>query len=123
MDSSLHVKSWNLLCWNVRGINSEGKWESIRNKIIESNCDIISIQETKREFFDSTYIRKFCPPAFDAFCFLPSVGASGGILVVWKSAVFSGTEVFQNEFAISVEFSSAAMMIMVLVILKEKKLL
>lgn len=46
------------------------------------------------------------PPSFDAFCFLPSIGASGGILVVWKSSVFTGFEIFQNEFAISVEFCS-----------------
>jgi hypothetical protein len=76
------------------------------NKIIESNYDIISIQETKRSEFDLSYIRKFCPRSFDAFCFLPSVGASGGILVAWKSSIFSGIEVFQNSFAISVEFSS-----------------
>jgi len=34
------------------------------------------------------------------------VGASGGILVAWKSCFFTSFEIFQNEFAISVEFSS-----------------
>lgn len=94
MDSTTNMRSWNILCWNIRGINAEGKWESLRNKILESNCDIISIQETKREVFDITYIRKFCLVSFDDFCFLPSVGASGGILVAWKSSVFTGNEVF-----------------------------
>lgn len=99
-------RCWNVLCWNIRGINAENKWESIRNKILESNCDIISIQETKRDFFDLGYIRKFCPMSFDDFCFLPSTGASGGILVAWKSSIFAGHMVFQNRFAILVEFSS-----------------
>lgn len=106
MDNRPSMRNWNILCWNIRGINAEEKWESLKNKILESNCDIITIQETKRESFDLFYIKKFCPPSFDAFCFLPSVGASGGILVAWKSALFNGLEVFQNNFAISVEFNS-----------------
>lgn len=81
MDSRQPNRLWKVLCWNIRGINAENKWESLRNKIAESNCDIISIQETKRSSFDISYIRNFYPKAFDAFCFLPSVGASGGILV------------------------------------------
>lgn len=34
------------------------------------------------------------------------MGASGGILIAWKGSIFAGKEVFQNRFAISVEFSS-----------------
>lgn len=52
---------------------------------------------TKREHFDSTYLRNFCPSSLDSFEFLPSVGASGGILVVWKSSRFLGRKVFQND--------------------------
>ena len=37
---------------------------------------------------------------------MPSVGASGGILVAWKSCFFTGFEIFLNEFAISIAFSS-----------------
>jgi hypothetical protein len=77
MDSRPNSKAWNVLCWNIRGINAEGKWTSLRNKIMESNYDIVTIQETKRAFFDISYIRKFCPNSFDSFCFLPSLGASG----------------------------------------------
>lgn len=106
MDSRPLNRSWKVLCWNIRGIDAKNKWESIKNKITKSSCDIISIQETKRETFDITYIRKFCPSSFDEFCFLPSIGASRGILVVWKSSVFSGNEIFHNNFAILVEFSS-----------------
>jgi len=106
MDNRQSNRTWKILCWNIRGINAENKWDSIRNKITESNCDIINIQETKRSSFDLNYFRKFYPRSFVAFCFLPSIGASGGILVAWKSCFFSGLEIFQNEFAISVEFPS-----------------
>jgi mannosylglycoprotein endo-beta-mannosidase len=90
----------------VRGLNSEKKWNSIRDKIVESRCEIICLQETKRDQFDLGYIKNFCPADFDAFEFLPSVGASGGILTAWKSSTFEGHLAFTNDFAISVEFTS-----------------
>ncbi|KAG2537850.1 hypothetical protein PVAP13_9NG327119, partial [Panicum virgatum] len=88
------------------GINSDKKWDSIRDKIKESNCDIICLQETKRENFDQYFLKKLCPPSFDAFEFLPSIGASGGVITIWKSHMFQGSLAFSNEFGISVEFTS-----------------
>lgn len=73
----MNNRTWKVLSWNVRGVNSESKWNAIRDRIVESACDVICLQETKRSQFDLSYIRQFCPPSFDAFSFLPSVGASG----------------------------------------------
>jgi exonuclease III len=78
----------------VRGLNSEKKWNSIRDKIVESKCDIVCLQETKKEQFDSTFIRNICPQHFDSFTFKPSQGASGGILVCWNGRIFNGVEIF-----------------------------
>ena len=88
--SHLSIRKWRVLCWNVRGINAEGRQREVRSKIDESECDIICLQETKCESFDWKLIRKFCPKRFDSFAYSPSVGASGGILVVWNSSVFQG---------------------------------
>jgi hypothetical protein len=52
------------------------------------------------------FIGKFCPRTFDAFVFLPSTGASGGLAVIWKSSLPNGYVVFSNEFGISIEFHS-----------------
>jgi len=90
----------------VRGINSEEKWNPIRDILSETACDIFCLQETKRESFDLQFIRKFSPHGFDSFEFLPSIRASGGLITVWKSSVFSGQMVFQNAFAITVKFSA-----------------
>jgi len=100
------VRTWKILDWNVRGLNSERKWNSIRDKITETNCDIICLQETKRESLDKVYIRNFCPPTFDSHLFLPSNGASGGIAIIWKSSMFVGQLSFSNEYAVSVNFTS-----------------
>lgn len=97
---------WKVLCWNVRGLNSDKKWTLIKDKITESQCDILCLQETKKELLDSVFIKKFCPSSFDKFEFLPSQGASGGLVTIWKSAMFEGHMVFSNEYAISIKFTS-----------------
>jgi exonuclease III len=76
-------KSWNVLNWNIRGINSEDKHNAIRLKLDESNSAVYCIQETKREHFDHSVIRKFAPKRFDQFAYSPSLGNSGGILIGW----------------------------------------
>ena len=98
-------KHWKILNWNIRGSNSHEKHLAIFNKIEESGCSILCLQETKREHFDLPYIRKFCPKRFTKFAFLPSIGASGGLLVVWNDSLLEGEVVFENEFSISVHFT------------------
>jgi exonuclease III len=71
---------WRVMDWNIRGINSQERWDDISNKINESNCNIICMQETKREIFDTTYIKKFCPRRLNQFAYVPSIGSSGGLL-------------------------------------------
>ena len=63
---------WNVLCWNIRGINDSDKWDAIRQKIEESACSIVCLQETKHSLFDSAYIWNFAPRHFDNFEFFPS---------------------------------------------------
>jgi hypothetical protein len=37
---------------------------------------------------------------------MPSVGASGRTVIIWKSSKFSRAVIFQNAYAMSIEFSS-----------------
>ena len=93
--SMMNTRRWHILCWNIRGINGSDKWDAIRDKIEESACSIICLQK-KREGFGMSFIRKFAPRCFDCFDFIPSVGASGGILVLWNSSTFRG-DVLENH--------------------------
>ena len=99
-------RNWSILNWNIRGINDPNKWLALRNKIDESNVDIICIQETKMELFDAKYIKHFCPRRITQFEFLPSVGASGGLLIAWNGSLFTGEHLFHNDLALSVRFTS-----------------
>jgi exonuclease III len=78
----MNIQQWHVLCWNIRGINATAKWDAVREKIKESSCSVLCLQETKRKHFDTAYIRKFAPRRFDKFDYIPSEGASGGILVI-----------------------------------------
>ena len=103
---SMNSRAWNLLCWNIRGVNDSDKWDHIRNKIEESNANIFCLQETKRDFFDLKFIRKFAPKRFDKFDYCPSVGASGGILVCWVSSYFNIVTLEKHRFAIRASVTS-----------------
>lgn len=58
------------------------KWKDVRDRVFECSCDVICLQETKKESFDKMFINKICPPMFDAFDFIPSVGALGGSIII-----------------------------------------
>jgi exonuclease III len=90
--------SLKILSHNIRGINSNTKWNSLRNSIMETNYDIICIQETKKESFDDSYIRYFCNKSLDKFAFGPSIGASGGFITIWKGAHFDAEIIEKNLF-------------------------
>jgi hypothetical protein len=42
----------------------------------------------QKDHFDIGFIKNICPSDFDKFEFLPSMGASGGILLALKSLAF-----------------------------------
>jgi exonuclease III len=87
-------------------LNSDKHQRALRSKIEESQCSIICVQETKCEVIDHKLIRNCCPKRFDSFVYSPSVGASGGILVLWNSAVFSGSLVELQRYGVIVNFTS-----------------
>ena len=100
-----NTRSWNILNWNIRGINAQDKWLAIRQKVEESAAGVVCIQETKRELFGSRYLKQFCPKRLNKFDYQPSVGASGGLLVVWNDSLFSGETISKNTFSISIRFT------------------
>jgi len=68
------------LCWNIRGLNATEKHDAVRDKIKESACSIICLQETKIQNIDMSILQKFVPQRFDKFDFSPSNGASGIVM-------------------------------------------
>ncbi|KAJ1296036.1 hypothetical protein BS78_01G268200 [Paspalum vaginatum] len=102
----MNHKAWIILNWNIKVLNAKDKWDKIREKIDESNCSIICIQETKRPMIDSIFVTNFAPKRFDKFDYSPSDGALGGILLLWNSALFDGTIIQKGSYAIHATFTS-----------------
>jgi exonuclease III len=102
----MNSRSWQILCWNIRGLNDSNKWEAVRNKVEESACSIFCLQETKMTDCDSAFVRNLAPRRFDKFDFVSSIGASGGILLVWNNSIFSGTILDKQRFGITSCFVS-----------------
>lgn len=53
-------RTWNVLNWNVRGINGRWKWDAVKDKIVQSSYDIVCLQETKKKSFDRQFLYNFC---------------------------------------------------------------
>ena len=98
--------SWKVLCWNVRGLNSDARQRSVREKVIESQCSVLCLQETKLPSCSRSIMKRICPQGFDQFVESPSSEASGGLLTAWRSDMFRGTLLTVKPYAIVVHFTS-----------------
>lgn len=98
----MSIKDCNIICWNVRGLNDGAKRASVRNQIISSGATIVCLQETKIANWTYTLIYETVGGdlAKNAV-FLPSTGASGGILLAASDRFFRLTNTHQNTNSIS----------------------
>lgn len=68
---------------------------------------MVCLQEIKMEAFSQVSVPQMLGPDFSRFVFLPSAGASGGILIAWKESVgFTGLSRVDNHL-IFVQFCPA----------------
>lgn len=74
----------NIFIWNVRGLNSTSRQSSVCSFIESFEADIVCLQETKMQNLSNRVVMSYLGADFEDFLDLPSVGASGGILLAWK---------------------------------------
>lgn len=78
----------HILFWNVRGLNSSARQDSVRVVVNSSKIDVVCLQETKMVVITRRMVLSMLGADFDNnFCFVPSIGASGGILIAWRNRV------------------------------------
>lgn len=70
-----------ILVWNVRGLNSSGKQDSVRTLVDSMQSEIVCLQETKIAVMPRRVLLSALGSDFSNFIELPAAGASGGILV------------------------------------------
>jgi exonuclease III len=93
-----------ILIWNVRGLNSVARQDSVRTIADASRADIVCIQETKITAVTTRILLSALGPDFSEFLVVPSVGASWGILVAWRRhiSVFGNPRIDNHSITIRV---------------------
>ena len=74
----------NILCWNVRGLNSRARQDAVHTLVNSSRVDVVCLQETKMAVVSRGTLLSMLGSHFFYFIELPSIGASGGILIAWR---------------------------------------
>lgn len=89
--------SMKIISYNIRGLGGKIKKKEISKLIHEHSVDLICLQETKMEEVSSQLcLSLWAGDDFD-WSFKPVVGRSGGLLMLWRSSVFSLEEAFVGE--------------------------
>lgn len=90
--------SSKFLIWNVRGLNNPARQDAVRSLVAAARAGVVCLQEIKMMNVSRFCVMRTLGPDFCNFLFRPSAGASGGILVSWKSHVgFRGNGQVDNQ--------------------------
>jgi exonuclease III len=96
-----------ILSWNVRGLNDSAKRESVEQTILSSGATIVCLQERKIMNWNSNLLKETlgCKLATQTI-HLPSLGASGGILIACDADFFDNTTIsYPSVYSLSVRVS------------------
>ena len=76
-------KFMKILNWNVRGLGDPLKGGKVKEIILKLGPEIVMLQETKLESFEDMHLREVWDSRHKDYVFLPSSGASGGMVLIW----------------------------------------
>ena len=76
--------------------------EPLKEVICKVNPDLVVLQEVKRESIDRNFVASIWRSRFKAWVLLPSIGRSGGILIIWDVRSMKIKESLVREFFVSV---------------------
>jgi exonuclease III len=74
-----------IISWNIRGLGGLVKRKEVRKLIGEKHPSIVCLQETKLPLCDDFLCSSLWDNSPHAFSFRPSVGALGGLLIIWDT--------------------------------------
>jgi len=74
-----------LISWNVQGLGGIDKRREVRRLVGEKSPSILCLQETKLSVCDDFLCNSLWGDSNHSFSYHPSVGASGGLLIMWAT--------------------------------------
>ena len=90
--------------WNVRGLNDNNKRLQVRYLLKSWKADIVCLQETKLDLIDRKIMRSLWGIPHVDWEYLGSVGASGGIILMWDRRVVEKLDAAVGHFSVSCKF-------------------
>jgi exonuclease III len=92
---------FSILVWNVHGLNSLARCDSIYHVVALSGASVVCFRETKLQVVSRATVDRCLGREFDNFFFLHADGTRGGILLAWKSVVVSLSNPHYSDNAIT----------------------
>jgi exonuclease III len=84
------IRQFNIMSWNVWGLNNTARQEDVRQIVTSVKPNIICLQETKLSTISIHDISNILGNDYeDSFCFLPANGTRGGVLIASRASVCS----------------------------------
>lgn len=99
--------SVTIFCWNVWGLNGRARRDVVRSFIELHSASVVCLQETKLTNVCDSVVIETLGNDFDYVC-VPSVGASGGLLLAWQCSAWSATHSQVGAFSVSVSLTPTA---------------
>jgi exonuclease III len=90
----------SILCWNVRGLNLNGRRDVVHDLVAVERLSIMCLQETKRDVFSDYGIMQLLRRGFDYY-YLPTIQTRSGILLAWRSAYWSASSLSHRSYSLS----------------------
>lgn len=91
----LNKRSKNILVWNVRGLNDATR---VRHLVSTERVSLLCLQETKMASINDYTLMQIVGAGFD-YTYLPAARTRGGILVEWKSFIWSFTNISLHTYS------------------------
>lgn len=85
--------------WNVRGLGKSFRRSLVRKHIISDNLEVVALQETIKQEFEDWELRELSGNQNFSWCWTPSEGHSGGMMIGVNVEVLEVEEsIFENSF-------------------------
>lgn len=85
-----------ILTYNIRGVGSSIKWKAIRKLVVKEEVQLLCIQETKMQDVPKELCYSLWGSHDVQWSFIPSEGASGGILCLQNIHCFELKSCFKG---------------------------
>lgn len=95
--------STTIMSWNTRGLCSSSKRSAVKQVLHLHKPSIVVLQESKISTCTNVDIAEICGSRSMGWTFQPSVGASGGIIIIWNPIVIKVISSLEGEYSLSVE--------------------